>query len=57
MPQTKTPTNRHRSRSIIMQPADIVALTADEAIADIENCVRALEAENRNGTEPEKSRS
>ncbi len=37
----------NRSRSMILQPEDIVALTADEAIADIEEAMRALARENR----------
>ena len=42
------PTNvPNRSRSMILQPEDIVALTADEAIADIEETMRALAREDR----------
>lgn len=37
----------NRSRSMILQPKDIVALTAEEAIADIEEAMRALANETR----------
>ena len=53
MPQTKTATARNRSRSMILQPEDIIPLTAEEAIADIENAMRAFTAENRDETEPQ----
>lgn len=59
MPQTSTatPIHGHGSRSMILQPEDVVALTAEEAAADIENAVRALAAEKRNGKGPGKSPS
>jgi len=54
MPRTDTATTTpNRSRSMILQPEDIVPLTAEEAIADIENAMRALTAEDRDGTEPQ----
>ena len=56
MPQDATNAARNGSRSIIMQPEDIVALTADEAIADIESAVRAITREKHNGTEPRRLR-
>ena len=42
MPRTDTTANPNRSRSIILQPEDIVPLTAEEAAADIENAISAL---------------
>ena len=56
MPQTKTATARNRSRSMILQPEDVVLLTAEEAIADVENAMRALTAEDRDRTEPHRPR-
>ena len=56
MPRTDTTTTPNRSRSMILQPEDVVPLTAEEAIADIENAMRALAAEDRNGTEPQRPR-
>ena len=53
MPRTETTTAPNRSRSMILQPEDIVPLTAEEAIADIDNAMRALAAEDRDGTEPQ----
>ena len=50
MEHTNTTNARNRSRSMLLQPEDIVAMTADEAIADIEDAVRALAGENRNDT-------
>ncbi len=47
---TKTTTAANRSRSMILQPEDIVALTAEQAIADIEEAMRALAREARNDT-------
>ena len=44
---TKTTTAANRSRSMILQPEDIVALTAEQAIADIEEAMRALAREAR----------
>ena len=51
-PDTTT-TTPNRSRSMILQPEDIVPLTAEEAIADIGNAMRALTAKDRDGTEPQ----
>ena len=47
MEPTNTTTVPNRSRSMILQPEDIVALTAEEAIADIEEAVRTLAREDR----------
>jgi hypothetical protein len=33
------------SRTMLLQPEDIVAMTAEEAIADLENLMRTLERE------------
>lgn len=48
MEQTDRTTTSNRSRSMILQPEDIVPLTAEEAIADIEDAVRALASEDPN---------
>ena len=50
MEDTDTTNARNRSRSMLLQPEDIVAMTADEAIADIEDAVRAIAGEDRNDT-------
>lgn len=42
MPRTDAPPNPHRSGSMILQPNDIVPLTAQEAAADIENAMLAF---------------
>jgi len=55
MPQTKTATARNRSRSMILQPEDVIPLTAEEAIADIENAMRAFAADH-NETDPQNPR-
>ncbi len=44
--------HRDGSRSMILQPEDVVALTAEEAAADIENAMRAFARENRDEKEP-----
>lgn len=56
MPQTKTTTAPNRSRSMILQPEDVVPLTAEEAIADIENTVRAFAADDRDDAKPQSPR-
>ena len=50
MEDTDTTNARNRSRSMLLLPEDIVAMTADEAIADIEDAVRALAGKDRNDT-------
>lgn len=54
MPQTSTatPIHRHGSRSMILQPEDVVALTAEEAAADIDDAMRAFARENHNEEGP-----
>lgn len=42
MPRTDATARPNRSASMILQPDDIVPLTAEEAAADIENAVRAF---------------
>ena len=54
MPQTDTTATPNRRRSMILQPEDIVPLTAEEAIADIEGAMRAVGTEDHD--EPQKSR-
>ncbi len=46
MEPTNTTTVPNRSRSMILQPDDIVALTAEKAIAHIEEAMRALARED-----------
>ena len=46
MPRTDTTAAPNRRRSMILQPEDIVPLTAEEAIADIESAMRAFGAED-----------
>ncbi len=46
MEPTNTTTVPNRSRSMILQPEDIVALTAEEAITDIQKAMRALARED-----------
>ena len=41
---------------MILQPEDIVPLTAEEAAADIENAMRAFIRENHNRNEPNQRR-
>ena len=50
MPQTNSTTTRNPSRSMILQPEDIVPLTAEEAIANIENLKRAFAAADEQET-------
>jgi len=45
MPRTDATTTPNRSRAMLLQPEDIVPRTAEEAIADIENALRAIDAE------------
>jgi len=54
--QPDRPAATNRSRSMILQPEDIVPLTAEEAIADIENAVRAVANENGGYAQPPASR-
>ena len=57
MPQQNNgSTAANRSRSMILQPEDVVPLTADEAIADIEKAVRAVANENGGYAQPPASR-
>ena len=54
MPRTDTTAAPNRCRSMILQPEDVVPLTAEEAIADIESAMRAFGAEDHD--EPQKPR-
>ena len=56
MPQTKTASAPNRSRAMLLQPEDIVPRTAEEAIADIENAMRAIDAEERENAPPQRPR-
>ena len=51
MEPTNTTTVPNRSRSMLLQPEDIVPLTAEEAIADIEDAMRALTGEDPDDAE------
>ena len=46
--------HRHGPRSMLLQPEDVVALTAEEAAADIDNAMRAVARENRDEQEPDR---
>ncbi|MDE2907396.1 MAG: hypothetical protein OXQ28_15075 [Acidobacteriota bacterium] len=39
---------------MLLQPEDVVALTAEEAAADIDNAMRAVARENRDEQEPDR---
>ena len=56
MPRTDTTTRPNRSRAMLLQPEDIVPRTAEEAIADIENALRAIDAEERKNAQPHRPR-
>ena len=56
MPRTDTLTRPNRSRAMLLQPEDIVPRTAEEAIADIENAMRAFADKEREDAQPQKPR-